>query len=472
MSITSHTPKAIGIGIITVLFFIPSLMVQGLISEREQRREATVAEVSSKWGNAQTIAGPVLVVPYAVPSTNADGTTSETISNAFFLPEQLTTKGTVKTEIRSRGIYDVPVYDLAVTMSGNFKRIDTDAVNVPANRMKWDQAYVHLGIPDMRGVRDQASIAWAGSNRAFTPGSSIAGFTPGMRARVAVNRDQENYPFSFAINLKGSQELAFLPLGKTSTVELTGDWATPSFDGAFLPETHTVSDTGFTAQWKVLDLNRSFPQQWTDSNPIAIDSTMTKNISPYQWTGGSFEGYQESQVMDGRVAGTQPSAFGVRLFQPTDVYSQSDRAAKYAMAVIALVFALVFFIEATSRRRVHPVQYVLIGLALVVFYTLLLSLAEYIDFGWAYLIASVAIIGMVTAFTRRVTHDAWRGWVAGGTLAVLYGFVYVLLQLEDYTLLIGSIGLFAILGVLMAASNRVSWYAEEAPQEIPRGPVA
>lgn len=470
MNITSHTPKAIGIGIITILFFIPSLMVQELISERAQRREATVGEVSSKWGNAQTIAGPVLVVPYGVPSTNADGTTSETISNAFFLPEQLMTKGTVKTEIRSRGIYDVPVYDLGVTMSGNFKRVDTDALNVPANRMKWDQAYVHLGIPDMRGVRDQASIAWSGSNRPFTPGSSITGFTPGMRAKVAVNQGQENYPFSFAINLKGSQELAFLPLGKTSTVELTGDWATPSFDGAFLPEAHTVSDTGFTAQWKVLDLNRSFPQQWTDGNPIMIDSTMTKNASPYQWTGGSFEGYQESQVvMDGRMAGTQPSAFGVRLFQPTDVYSQSDRAAKYAMAVIMLVFALVFFIEATGRRRVHPVQYVLIGLALVVFYALLLSLSEYVAFSLAYLIASVAIIGMVTAFVRRVTHDSRRGWVAGGTIAVLYAFVYVLLSLEDYTLLIGSIGLFAILGVLMAASNRVSWYGEEMPRSDAQG---
>ena len=437
----SFTFKTIAIAVLIVIFLIPSFMVQGLIKDRSYRKDSATEEVSSKWGNAQALIGPILVIPY---------TEGLQVRQAFFLPEELAVTGKATTEVRSRGIYDVPVYDMAGEVKGRFGTPNIQALGLSSSQMRWNEATVVMGISDLRGIQEQLTLHWGSQNIAFQTGVQQTNLASGVSARVPIvatdpaNPTTQNYPFSFSVNIRGSKDVSFVPVGKTTSVELTSNWVSPSFDGAFLPE-HTIDQNGFKATWHVLDLNRSFPAQWTEKERVTFNGLQQKYS-------------EDSYSYD---TGEQTDAFGVRFFLPVDIYQKTTRSAKYAIAVIALVFVVVFFTEVTSRRRVHPVQYTLIGLALLIFYTLLLSLSEYIRFGYAYLIASIAIIGMVTAFVKSVMKSTQRGLTAGGILTVMYGFVYILLQMEEYTLLIGSIALFIILGAIMVASRRIDWYGDE-----------
>ncbi len=439
----SYTFKTVAIAVLIIIFLIPSFMVQGLIRDRSSRKDSATEEVSSKWGNAQALIGPILVIPYV------EGLQ---VREAYFLPEELTIKGEANSEVRSRGIYDVPVYDVKGTVQGRFGTPNIQALNLSSSQMRWGEASVVMGVSDLRGIKEQVTLRWGNQDIPFQTGVSQSNLTSGVIARVPVaaidpaSPATQNYPFSFSVNLRGSKDLSFVPVGKSTNVELTSDWVSPSFDGAFLPESHTVDENGFKASWHILDLNRSFAAQWTDKNSVSLQGLSPKYS-------------EESYGYDSTVE--QSDAFGVRFFLPVDIYQKTTRSAKYAIAVIALVFVVVFFTEVTSRRRVHPVQYTLIGLALLIFYTLLLSLSEYIRFGYAYLIASIAIIGMVTTFVKSVMKSTQRGLTAGGILTIMYGFVYILLQMEEYTLLIGSIALFIILGAIMVASRRIDWYGDE-----------
>jgi inner membrane protein len=231
------------------------------------------------------------------------------------------------------------------------------------------------------------------------------------------------YTFAFDLDLNGSQALRFVPLGRETNVQLASTWATPSFDGAFLPDERTVTDDGFSSDWRVLHLNRNYPQQWRGTS-VALNE----------------------------------SAFGVTLLVPVDQYQKSMRAAKYAILVIALTFLVFFFAEIRNRERVHPFQYILVGLALCLFYTLLLAASEQVAFNLAYVVAGLATIGLVTAYTRSIFASRTLSLLTGGVLLVLYGFVFVILQLQDFALLVGSIGLFVALALTMYLSRNIDWY--------------
>lgn len=226
----------------------------------------------------------------------------------------------------------------------------------------------------------------------------------------------------------------FAPVGQTTTVNLTSDCTTPSFTGYYLPDERQVTDTGFQAEWKVLAINRDYPQ--------VLDASF---IGSYQYGTSDFNN----------------STFGVQLKVPVEQYQQTERAVKYAFLIILLTFAAVFFVEMQKATPIHPVQYLLIGIALIVFYTLLLSFSEHINFGLSYLIASVMTIGMIVLFMASVTKDKKTALGIGALLAVLYVFVYVLLQLESYALLVGSVGLFIILGIAMFATQKIDWYKKK-----------
>jgi len=461
----SHTSKAVAIGILLVFFLIPSIMVSSLVDERSERRDGTVASVGESWGRAQMLQGPVLVLPYDRISTDSAGKVTTIEENAFFLPDTLDTNGELTTEIRSRGIYQVPVYTTHLAIKGSFPEPSFATLGIPPSNVKWDKAAIHIGIPDMRGVTDQVVLDWRGAQKPFVPSSGVEQLSSGIRVPLSSadfqDKSDAGYAFSLQIGLRGSTEIGFLPMGKTTTVHLSGNWQTPSFDGEFLPTSHTIDEKGFTVDWKVLDLNRSFPQSWTTNTKVALSGeSELKRFDPDE---GIYD--EQPRTLSSGAVLTQSNAFGMRLYQPNDIYSQTSQATKYAMAIIGLVFVLVFFIEATStpsasgvKRRVHPVQYTLIGLALIIFYSLLLSLAEYMFFDGAYAIASVATIVLITLFARRIMADNTRGYITGGVLTVLYLFIYILLQSEDYTLLIGSIGVFVILALLMSASHRIEWY--------------
>lgn len=432
----SITAKVIVIAVLLVLFLVPSFMVSGLVQERSFRQQETMREVGGTWGRAQAVVGPILMIPYR--TTLKGGA----VEQAYFLPENVAIKSTVTVEKRSRGIYEVPVYEQHVEMTGFFTQPNIAALNISPVQLLPQQATAIIGIPDLRGITREIVMQWAGREYRFMPGVPTSIVSNGVSANVDLPR-VTRIPFSVTIDVRGSEALAFSPIGKKTSISMESNWPSPSFKGLFLPTKHTITDTGFTAEWELLDLNRSFPQQWSGEDRYVFQ----------------FDDY------DLLASGRGGDLFGMKFLLPVDVYDKTGRSVRYAIAVIALVFASVFFTEATSRRRVHPVQYLLIGFALIIFYTLLLSLAEYIPFGYAYLIAGAAIIGMVTLFTRSVTQSARLGLINGGILTALYGFVYVLLQMEDFTLLIGSIGLFVILAVMMFVSRKINWYGTENTPE-------
>ena len=232
--------------------------------------------------------------------------------------------------------------------------------------------------------------------------------------------------FNCKLKLNGSSNINFIPIGKTTKVHVTGNWKSPGFIGNFSPE-HHITENGFEADWSILSFNRSIPEMWID------------------YPGNSFD----------------DSSFGVSLIDPVNHYQQNMRSAKYAIMFIALTFVVFFFVEILTRKRIHPIQYLLVGFALILFYSLLLSISEQINFGTAYLIASIATIGLITAYTHSIFKNKIQTGALTGMLCLLYIFLYVVLQLEDVALLIGSIGLFVILGTIMFFSRKISWYKQE-----------
>lgn len=425
----STSLKGVVIFFLMLVLLIPSAMVEGLIYERQSRRYEAVEEVSGKWGRQQTISGPILALPYELTHRNADNkVTHKETKFAFLLPEELRANGQINPEKRHRGIFEVVVYSGRLTIEGSFSLTDLPKT-IPANaEVLWDKVTVLLGIPDLRGLQDQVRLEWDGQQSIFEPGIPVSGvLQSGIHAPLALS--PETTPgtakrFNIELALKGSGSLFFCPVGKVTDLTLRSTWADPSFTGAFLPTDKIITDAGFEAKWKVLNLNRNYPQHWTSDQSIEF--------------GGS--------------------AFGVDFLLPVDNYQKSIRSVKYAILFIGLSFLTIFFIEMRQSRRVHPFQYALIGLALVIFYTLLVSISEQLSFDAAYLIAAAMTVGLTGLYARSLFQSNRLALFVSGTLSVLYGFLFVVLQQQDYALLIGSLGLFVILSVVMYASRKINWH--------------
>ncbi len=418
------------IAVIALTLLIPAAMIRGLIHEREDRRDGAVSEIGAKWGRAQTVAGPVLTVPYRQHHKNDKGkVVSTTTAYAHFLPDDLSIGGTMTPQVRYRGIYEAVLYNGKLHLAGTFSRPDAGELGIPADDIMYDKAFLSVGISDMKGIKEVISVRWDGEAAAANPGiESKDVLESGVSARVALSEKTKRYPFAVDLDLNGSQQISFLPFGKETRVALSSPWASPSFKGEFLPEKRAISKDGFSAEWKVLSLNRNYPQKWT-----------------------------------GKSENVEASAFGVSLLLPLDGYLKTTRTTKYALLFIALTFAAFFVIEILRRLSVHPIQYLLVGLALVLFYTLLLSLSEHLRFQYSYLVAGAGIVGLVSAYSASVLRSVKLAVIVGAVLAVLYGFLYVLLQCEDFALLLGSVGLFAMLGLFMYLTRSVDWFTVLKP---------
>ncbi len=459
---TSHTVKFAAVGILVLLLLIPTFMIQGLISERQSQSQNVINEISSKWGNDQTIAGPIINIPYkemlATQNDKGQKIYTNTIGTLHFLPEQLNISGTVKTALKHRSIYDAVVYTTELKINGNFDKITVEKLGIAPENILWDKAYVSLHIPDLRGINKRVSINWNGTVTEMNPGmddndilvTSVNRYNPidryaaaetmpvkpvgnsssGLSAKLNV-KDVSKIDFELLLDLKGSSSLYFIPIGKETNVSLKSTYKTPSFDGAFITDQNIVNEKGFEAKWKVLNLNRNFPQEWTNN---------AYNISE--------------------------AAFGVNLLIPVDHYQKSMRSAKYAVMFILLTFLVFLFTEILNGFKIHPVQYLLVGLALIIFYTLLLSISEHLGFTLAYLISSGAIIILISLYSKTIFKENRLMALLAGILIILYGFLFVILRSEDYALLIGSIGLFIVLCVIMYLSRKIKWYGNDANEQL------
>ncbi|MEX2234685.1 MAG: cell envelope integrity protein CreD [Cyclobacteriaceae bacterium] len=450
--------KLFSIGFLILILLIPSVWIENLIFERQQRADQVIAEVADKWSGTQTISGPVLIIPYKkqeVINRGKEATeTVEHIEKAFFLPHQLDISGNVDPQILHRGIFDAVVYESSLLINSVFTKPDFKTLSIPEDMVLWNEAYMVFGISDVRGIKDSLSFMAGDKLLESEPsnniGVSIRKSPRGESRENYVNQNTEDLDngittklpwqnaesfsekITIKLNLKGSKRLDFIPAGKTTSVKLTGTWNNPSFDGEFLPDTREVTESGFSASWKVLHFNRPFPQQWTQTN-------------------------QELSNAD----------FGVKLLIPVDQYQKSTRTAKYGILIILLTFMSLFLVEITQKIRIHPFQYILIGAALIIYYTLLLSFSEHVGYNLAYIISSLATVALITAYSTTFFYHTRLVVLFGTLLLVFYVFIYVIILQQDFSLLLGSIGLFLIIGTLMYFSRKVRWYTDSpSPAEV------
>lgn len=426
----SHLIKVFLISLLVLLLQIPITKIKGVIKEREQTRKDALNEVTSKWGKSQLLSGPKIIVPYAIGPFQSENIRQSNLGYATFLPESLKISGKLDSELLYRGIYKVPVYTMFLDISGSFVKPDFSDWTIDEKNILWDRAYLSFNLTDSWSITKSPSLSWNDKKLNFSPDSGEFGNNQsGLNVKLQDNLDSNMFDFSFSIELNGSMGAFFVPFGRDTEVSISSDWRSPSFQGVCLPKNRTVNNDGFAATWNVPFLSRNFPQKWLSSSEQVINNTI------------------------------ESSSFGVEMISPVDFYTMSQRSVKYQFLFLVLTFSTLWLFEILAKIRVHPIQYLLIGSGMCLFYLLELSLAEQLGFIQAYAIASAAIIIMVTTYSVSILKARKRAVIVGGVVTLLYIYLYVLLMIEGYALLSGSIGLFAVLAAIMFLTRKVDWYA-------------
>jgi inner membrane protein len=448
--------KLTAIGFLILILLIPQSWIESIIQERQQRADAVVTEITSKWSGKQTLSGPVLVIPFTHREKIDKGKQGVEIrewkQDAFFLPESLAVLGSVTPELLHRGIFDAAVYESSLQFTAQFTKPDFTRLNIPEKDVHWREARMVLGISDLRGITNNPGFTLNNQTFPSEPTQQIGystvtnhkGITDegvyadhavynnssdtnskGIVASLAIQQPEDLAgTATIKLNLKGSTQLYFVPIGKNTEVKVEGAWPDPKFDGEFLPESRTLSDTSFSATWKILHYNRPFAQAWTGAN-----------------------------------AALTGSDFGTNLLIPVDQYQKSTRTAKYGVLIIMLTFISLFLVEIIRKVRIHSFQYLLIGVALTIYYTLLLSFSEHVGYNIAYGISSLATVVLLSLYSKTFLHQWSMVSFFATIISFFYIFIFVIIQLQDYSLLIGSIGLFCVIAVIMYFSRRIKWYA-------------
>ena len=439
--------KILAILALTILICIPLAMINSTIAERGQFRAQAVASIAADSVREQTITGPVLVIRYTddydevVKTADGDKIKTETVARSvarvhLVFPNELGINSTIRTDRRYRGIHQVLVYGGQHAIAGDFVLpVMNDLLRASAkSSLRLDQASIALGIGDVRGIHNIPKVDWAGNVIEFEQGTGLTAVASGLHADLpALTLNQAaRVKFSFLLGLDGIEQLHFVPVGKSNKVTVKSDWPHPQFSGDFLPSPseRTIDGNGFSATWNISSLSTMAQKQLR----AAEDSVAAPN------------------------AHAKTDTFSIGFIEPVNVYSLAERATKYGLLFVALTFGAFFVFEIVKRLPIHPVQYLLVGLALVLFFLLLVSLSEHIAFVWAYLAASVGCIVLIGFYLAFVLHNWYRGMGFGVALTLLYGALYGLLMSENNALVLGSLLLFAVLAAVMVATRKVDWY--------------
>lgn len=428
--------KAFVIVVLALLLLIPLYMVRGVIFERSVRSQQVAHEIAGKWAESQTVQGPFLVIPAERINPASEKGEME-YRKAVLLPDAFSAHSEVTAEIRSRGIFDAVVYTSRIRLNGDF----TGAAMARAGfekdgwRLRPDEAVLAMGISDLRGVQGDLAAGWDGApleaqagmpNGARLPRSGIQWPVPLLRLQ-----EGDSKPFEIAFTLRGSSRLSLLPVGTQSRLAMLGNWPAPSFDGRALPLERELRDDGFSARWDIFHLSRPLPQSWTS------------DIGPR-------ESITESDWYD--------LAVGTSFMQPVDFYLLSERSVKYGLLIVSLLFLAFFLFEVLSNIALHPLQYLMVGAALVLFFLSLVALAEVVGFAIAYAGSSMLVIAMVGSYaTAILRRRLWAGLLCM-MIAGLYTLIYLILNLEEAALLAGTLVLFAALGLTMFVTRKVDWF--------------
>ena len=421
----SATIKVASIGFLVALLLIPTSMISGLVRERSSTRDEVIQEISQKWGDRQVITGPFLCVPFESTEMEKNGKSKSRILYVNILPESLQISGQIVPHIRYRSIYEAVLYQTQIDISCRFSLPKPDQLSVPVENFFFDKATFSIGVTDMSGIKENITIQFNDQIFKGGPGLKTTDIAAsGVSCVVPLSPSSLKLDFNTKLSLNGSQELQFIPVGEITSVQLTSEWTSPSFKGAFLPENPTLTDKGFSANWHILHLNRNFPQFWVGNQ--------------YQVHG---------------------SAFGLKLLVTADVYQKLTRIVKYALMFIIFTFSAFFLSEIIHQKRVHPIQYMLIGFAIVLFYALLLSISEHLNFNLSYALSALAITTIITGYSKAILRSYYFALTVFGIMVTLYGYLYIVLQLADYALVMGCIGLFLILATIMYITRKIDWYS-------------
>ncbi|HEY5645210.1 MAG TPA: cell envelope integrity protein CreD [Pseudomonadales bacterium] len=423
------TRRFLLVAFIAIAMLVPLSLVRGVSDERQSYYRSALTEVATAWGGAQSLAGPFLVVPeeYAVSQEVGGGAAAQTtvVRERVYLPKSVVLNLDVRHQFRERAIYQVPVYTSNLRFSGTFAAPQTGGAEEGLIRVLPHRARLVVGIRETKAIMDAGALTFGDAVARFEGMPTEAWLGGGIQARVQLPEGVQGVAFDFELTVKGSQHLAFLPVAAATRAEASSSWPHPSFDGEYLPESYEIRDDGFDAQWQVHELARSLPDSFmADEQPTPVSVTA--------------------------------DSASIRLFQPLTEYRLVDRATKYGLLFIALTFLGFVCFELTLALKFHPVQYGVVGVALVLFYLALLSLSEHVPFGVAYLLATALLTTLVGwyvwAMTRSRRTTAWTVAIIGA----LYGTLYVLLRLEAFALLTGTAVLFLGLAALMFSTRRMS----------------
>lgn len=433
----SITARMIIVGILVLVLLIPLTYVNLLIEERGYRQNSVVNEINSKWGDEIIIYGPILKVPYKTyseKSTFNEKTqtylkeTQTHINYAYVFPETLNTEADVNSKKLHLGNFESAVFTTNMALSGHFNPLDLSIKDIEENDIVWNKATILYKTTNLKGIKTEMGIS-LNENKYdletnFSDNDNKLSLDELESNYINEELLKSNFNFKINVTYDGSESIRIIPVGKTTTMQMTSNWADPGFIGNYSPddETRSITKDGFKVNWKVLSINRAFSQMYFNKVP---------NLSQF--------------------------AFGTKFIVLVDEYQKSERSAKYGFLVIGLTFLLFFLIQTMSKISIHPFQYLMIGLALVMFYTLLVSISEHSNFLKAYLIAGISVVTLITVYSKSILKNIKFSMLIGLSLTSLYSFIYVIIQLENYALLVGSIGLFVILALVMLVSRKIDW---------------
>lgn len=441
---TSITARMLMVGFLILILLIPLSFIKNIINERMNRQQEVVQEINKKWGKEVLLYGPIMKVPYKTyhkksivnqKTKEIQTEMVEEIKYGYFFPKKLAIKSTINPEEKKRGIYKTAVYKSNINISGSFTQPDFGEIDIQKEAIIWDKVRLIIETSNLKGVNSLVEIALNKSNYSFTSKyknnntNNIYNNSLNLHkleSNVIIKDDvplEKDVDFELNININGSKQIRFIPIGKETNVTINSNWKTANFLGEYLPyNSNKISENGFSAKWKVLDINRPFPQQSFNGIP---------NLKNY--------------------------AFGVNFMIPVDEYQKSERSTKYGFLVIGLTFLVFFLIQTMSKIAIHPFQYLMIGVALTMFYTLLISISEHSSYLKAYIISGIAVIMLISLYSKSILKNIKFPVFIALSLTALYAFIFIIIQLENYALLVGSIGLFTILATVMYTSRKIDW---------------
>lgn len=449
---SSPGAKFILLGVIMFALLIPTFIVWALVEERSQRAETVASEIAQGWGSQQLINGPYLVVPYtriekAPLAKNNNTQTQERLVTkyAIFSPDKLEMGGNIKVEERKKSIYKTQLYHFKNNLKGSFADFDMSKIRERGGEPKPENAFLVVGVSDTSGFRSDIFLNVDGKNMGqFLPGLNNIGNAPhvmtkynlsrsgnGIHIPITSDKIATGFEFEISMALNGSRNLAFVPAGKTTQLDIKSNWPHPGFSGKFIPEKRDISADGFSAKWTIPNLARGISEV---------------QLSP-----------QLPQAN---------TAIGVNFVEPLSFYQKTSRSLKYAVGFLSLVFLSVFILELYGKNSLHWIQYILTGLAMIVFYVLLLALAEQVGFLIAYAVAALATTILIAWYIGDALGNKNGSMIVGGVLAITYLVLYMILNEDTYALLTGSLIAFLAIAATMFATRNIDWTGQSRRLEM------